>query len=165
MNNDFENGIRAIAQSNKDRDKEPLRAVKAHSNDKNYTEVLEKLFSISEKAVNIYNSNTATEDLSVYKLPIEFLEMFLEIPGRRGGFCIISLTKLVIFFDEDPDLITVIGKIRNLNKNRNNTTSKATQLLKVSFSNKNGKYEYKDNTGGKLNPYDIVSLLIRWVSS
>jgi len=136
MNKDFENEIRAIAQSNKDRDKEPLGAVQAHSNDKNYTEVLEKLFSISEKAVNIYNSNTATEDLSVYKLPIEFLEMFLEIPGRRGGFCIISLTKLVIFFDEDPDLITVIGKIRNLNKNRNNTTSKATQLLKVSFSNK-----------------------------
>ncbi len=165
MNKDFENEIRAIAQSNKDRDKEPLGAVQAHSNDKNYTEVLEKLFSISEKAVNIYNSNTATEDLSVYKLPIEFLEMFLEIPGRRGGFCIISPTKLVIFFDEDPDLITVIGKIRNLNKNRNNTTSKATQLLKVSFSNKSGKYEYKDNTGGKLNPYDIVSLLIRWVSS
>ena len=165
MNKDFENEIRAIAQSNKDRYKEPSGAVKAHSNDKNYTEVLEKLFSISEKAVNIYNSNTATEDLSVYKLPIEFLEMFLEIPGRRGGFCIISLTKLVIFFDEDPDLITVIGKIRNLNKNRNNTTSKTTQLLKVSFSNKSGKYEYKDNTGGKLNPYDIVSLLIRWVSS
>ena len=165
MNKDFENEIRAIAQSNKDRDKEPLGAVQAHSNDKNYTEVLEKLFSISEKAVNIYNSNTATEDLSVYKLPIEFLEMFLEIPGRRGGFCIISLTKLVIFFDEDPDLITVIGKIRNLNKNRNKITSKATQRLKVSFSNKNGKYEYKDNTGGKLNPYDIVCLLIRWVAA
>ncbi|MCH7519817.1 MAG: hypothetical protein IH964_12440 [Candidatus Dadabacteria bacterium] len=165
MNKDFENEIRAIAQSNKDRDKEPSEVVKAHANDKNYTEVLEKLFSISEKAVNIYNSSSDEEDLSVYKLPIEFLEIFLEIPGRRGGFCIISPTKLVIFFDEDPDLITVIGKIRNLNKNRNNTTSKATQLLKVSFSNKSGKYEYKDNTGGKLNPYDIVSLLIRWVSS
>lgn len=165
MNKDFENEIRAIAQSNKDRDKEPSETLKAHSNDKNYTEVLEKLFSISEKAVNIYNSSSDEEALSVYKLPIEFLEMFLEIPGRRGGFCIISLTKLVIFFDEDPDLITVIGKIRNLNKNRNITASKATQLLKVSFSNKSGKYEYKDNTGGKLNPYDIVSLLIRWVSS
>jgi len=165
MNKDFENEIRAIAQSNKDRDKEPSETLKTHSNDKNYTEVLEKLFSISEKAVNIYNSSSDGKALSVYRLPIEFLEMFLEIPGRRGGFCIISLTKLVIFFDEYPDLITVVGKIRNLNKNRNNTTSKTTQLLKVSFSNRNGKYEYKDNTGGKLNPYDIVSLLIRWVSS
>jgi hypothetical protein len=165
MNKDFENEIRGIAQSNKDRDKEPSGALNAHSNDKNYTEVLEILFSISEKAVNIYNLSSDEEALSVYRLPIEFLEMFLEIPGRRGGFYIISLTKLVIFFDEDPDLITVIGKIRNLNKNRNITTSKATQLLKVSFSNKSGKYEYKDNTGGKLNPYDIVSLLIRWVSS
>jgi len=129
MNKDFENEIRGIAQSNKDSDKEPSGALNAHSNDKNYTEVLEILFSISEKAVNIYNLSSDEEALSVYRLPIEFLEMFLEIPGRRGGFYIISLTKLVIFFDEDPDLITVIGKIRNLNKNRNITTSQALFLF------------------------------------
>jgi len=164
MNKDFENEIRAIAESNANQDKETSRNIAPDSNDQNYLKVIEEFFSISEKAVNIYNSNSKTDALSVYRLPEEFLEMFLEIPGRRGGGCIVSPSKLVIFFDEDPQIITVIGKIRNLNKYRNNMTSKATQLLKVSFSYQDGKYEYRDNTGGALNPYDIVSLLIRWIS-
>jgi hypothetical protein len=163
MNKDFENEIRAIAESNKERDKGTSRDIAPDSNDQNYIEVIQEFFSISEKAVNIYNSNSKTEVLSVSMLPKEFLEIFLEIPGRRGGFCIISPIKFVIFFDEDPDLITVIGKTRN-SKSANNITSKAAQLLKVSFSKVDDKYEYRDNTGGALNPYDIVSLLIRWVS-
>jgi len=163
MNKDFENEIRAIAESNANQDKETSRNIAPDSNDQNYLKVIEEFFSISEKAVNIYNSNSKTDALSVYKLPEEFLEMFLEIPGRRGGGCIVSPSKLVIFFDEDPQIITVIGKTRNT-RSANNKTSKATQLLKVSFSYQDGKYEYRDNTGGVLNPYEIVSLLIRWVS-
>jgi len=165
MNKDFENEIRAIAESNKDRNKNTAVTPQAHLDDLPFIEVIEEFFSISEKAANIYNSNSGVEVLSVCMLPKEFLELFLEIPGRRGGGCIISPSKLVIFFDEDPDLLTVIGKIRNSEGGGSNTTSKATQLLKISFSSHNGKYEYKDNTGGRLNPYEIVSLLIRWVSA
>jgi hypothetical protein len=165
MNKNFEKEIRAISESNLDRDKDISRNIAPDSNDRNYLKVIEEFFSLSEKAVNIYNSISGVEVLSARMLPKEFLELFLEIPGRRGGACIISPVKIVIFFDEDPDLITVIGKKRNTKRSQNNTTSKVTQLLKVSFSSHNGKYEYKDNTGGKLNPYDIVCLLIRWVAA
>jgi len=89
--------------------------------------------------------------------------MFLEIPGRRGGFCIISPNKIVIFFDEDPNTITVIGKIRNNQSRVSQNSAKVVQLLKATFSNIEGEFQYKDNTGGTLDPYDIVALLIKWV--
>lgn len=165
MNKNFENEIRTISKTNLNRDKDISRKIAPVSNDQNYLKVIEEFFSLSEKAVNIYNSISGVEVLSARMLPKEFLELFLEIPGRRGGACIISPNRLVLFFDEDPQIITVIGKIRNSGDSRNNTTSKATQLLKVSFSSHKGKYEYKDNTGGVLNPYEIVSLLIRWVAA
>ena len=164
MNKDFENEIIKIAKSHQDQDNYKPETLQHSSEDEEYVEVIEHFFSISKEAVNIYNSNIATEVLSVYKLPKEFLEMFLEIPGRRGGFCIISPNKLVIFFDEDPQIITVIGKIRS-SKGKNNSSSKVNQLLKVSFSRKDLKYQYKDNAGGVLEPYEIVSLLIGWVTT
>ena len=129
------------------------------NNKSGYIDVLDELYSISEKAVA-----SSQETLTLYKLPSEFLEIFLDIPGRRGGFCIISSSKLVVLFDEDPNLITVIGKIRNKESAIQNST-KSSQLLKVSFSKVGGKYKYKDNTGGHLDPYEIIALLTRWVVS
>lgn len=127
------------------------------NNDSDYVSVLNELYTISETALD------SLESLSIYKLPVEFLEMFLDIPGRRGGFCIVSPSKLVIFFDEDPNIITVIGK--NRGKEVAVAQTKATQLLKLSFSNIGDKYEYKDNTGGVIDPTSIVDILIKWVSS
>lgn len=126
--------------------------------DSSYVNVLDELYSISESAIA-----SSSDKISIYQLPSEFLEMFLDIPGRRGGFCIVSPSKLVIFFDEDPNLITVIGKIRN--KEGVVAQAKATQLLKLSFSNTGDKYEYKDNTGGVIDPTSIVDIIIKWVSS
>jgi len=165
MNKDFENEIIEIAKSHQDQDNYKPQTPQHSSEDEEYIEVIEHFFSISKEAVNIYNSNITTEVLSVYKLPKEFLEMFLEIPGRRGGFCIISPTRLIIFFDEDQQIITVIGKTRSSEGKNNNSSSKVNQLLKVSFSRKDQKYQYKDNAGGVLEPYEIVSLLIRWVTT
>lgn len=164
MNKDFENEIIEIAKSHQDKDNCKLQTLQHSSEDEQYIEVIEHFFSISKEAVNIYNSSISAEVLSVYKLPKEFLEMFLEIPGRRGGFCIISPGKLAIFFDEDPQIITVIGKTRS-SEGKNNSSSKVNQLLKVSFSKKDQKYQYKDNTGGQLNPYDIIAILMGWIVS
>ena len=130
------------------------------NNDSDCIAVLDELYYISESVVA-----SSSDTLSLYKLPTEFLEMFLDIPGRRGGFCIISPSRMVTFFDEDPNLITVIGKNRNKEGSVAQTSSKAIQLLKVSFSSMEGKYEYKDNTGGIIDPYDIVGLIIKWVQS
>ncbi|GJM15372.1 MAG: hypothetical protein DHS20C13_06990 [Thermodesulfobacteriota bacterium] len=164
MNKDFKNEIIQIAKNRQDQDNYKPQTFQHSSEDKEYIEVIEHFFSISKEAVDIYNANSTTDILNVYKLPKEFLEMFLEIPGRRAGFCIISPTKLVIFFDEDPRIITVIGKTRSFDRN-NNSSSKVNQLLKVSFSKKDQEYQYKDNAGGVLDPYDIVALLIKWVVS
>lgn len=160
MKKDFEEKIIALAKESKDLKKYESSTQQNSLEDLKYIEALDHLFSISRQAVDIYNANSEVIMLNVYNLPKEFLEMFLEIPGRRGGFCIISPDKIVVFFDEDPNLITVIGKIR---KADNNPSSRVNQLLKVSFSKKDDKCEYKDNTGGTLDPYDIVALLIKWV--
>ncbi len=133
--------------------------------DTNFVNVLDNLYSISKSAIETLNSKVSNKDLSIYKLPTEFLEMFLDIPGRRGGFCIISPSKMVTFFDEDPNLITVIGKNRNKKGAVAQVSSKTTQLLKLSFSNVGGKYEYKDNTGGAIDPTSIVDIIVNWVQS
>ena len=127
--------------------------------DSDYISVLNQLYAISENAL------ASSDNLAIYKLPTEFLEMFLDIPGRRGGFCIVSSSKLVIFFDEDPNLITVIGKTRTKEGAIAQSQSKATQLLKLSFTNTGDKYEYKDNTGGVIDPTNIVEIIINWLSS
>ena len=133
--------------------------------DSNFVNVLDDLYSISESAIENLNSKVSNKALSICKLPTEFLEMFLDIPGRRGGFCIISPSKMVTFFDEDPNLITVIGKNRNKEGTVAQVSSKTTQLLKLSFSNVEDKYEYKDNTGGAIDPTSIVDIILKWVQS
>ncbi len=128
--------------------------------DADYTAVLDELYTISENTIV-----SCSEALTIYKLPTEFLEMFLDIPGRRGGFCIVSASKLVIFFDEDPNLVTVIGKVRTKEGGVSQAQTKATQLVKLSFSKVGDKFEYKDNTGGVIDPTSIVEIIISWVST
>ena len=165
MKKNFEAEISAIAKSNLNKNRQSAEVSDNGSHDHVYIEVLQKFLSISKESVKIYNTAVNSRVLSVYDLPKEFLEMFLDIPGRRGGFCLISPFKIVVFFDEDPQLITVIGRSRNLDTKESGSTSKATQLFKISFSKKSGEYIYKDNTGGVIDPYDIVSILVRWITA
>ncbi|MEM7008314.1 MAG: hypothetical protein AAF462_04190 [Thermodesulfobacteriota bacterium] len=130
------------------------------SSDSDYTDALGLLFLTAKNTVE-----SSKEVLSIYNLPTEFLEIFLDIPGRRGGFCIISSSKYVVFFDEEPNTITIIGKNRSKQSGLAQNSSKTSQLLKVSFSNVDGKYQYKDNTGGIINPNDIVDITINWALS
>lgn len=163
MNSDFEDQIIAIAQNYKNQEEPKALKLETNSGDKSYLQAIENLFLISQQAVDIFNSNSKSDMLSASILPKEFLEMFLEIPGRRGGASIISPNKIVIFFDEDPNTITVIGKIRNNQSGVSQNSAKVAQLIKATFSNIEGEFQYKDNTGGILDPYDIVALLIKWV--
>ncbi len=165
MNEDFEDQIICIAQNYSNQQELKSKELQSDPNDTPYLKAIDQLFLISQQAVNVFNSNSKSDVLSAYMLPKEFLEMFLEISGRRGGFCIISPTKIVIFFDEEPNTITVIGKIRNKQSGVSQSSAKVTQLLKATFLTKQGQYQYKDNTGGALDPYDIVALLVKWVVS
>jgi len=165
MKKTFEAEITAITKSNLNNKRQSAETSDNGSHDHVYIEVLERFLSISKEAIKIYNTAVNSEVLSVYDLPKEFLEMFLDIPGRRGGFCLTSPFKIVVFFDEDPQLITVIGRSRNQATKDSGSNSKATQLFKISFSKKDGEYEYKDNTGGVIDPHDIVSILVRWITA
>lgn len=163
MNKDFEKELIDIAKSYKKYPEHKSDNVEIDFADDLYLQALDHLFSISTEAVNIFNLNSKSDVLSTYKLPKEFLEMFLEIPGRRGGFCIISPDKIVIFFDEEPKTITVIGKNRNKEGGSSQNSAKISQLLKARFSNKDDSFQYVDNTGGAIDPYDIIALLIKWI--
>lgn len=165
MNRDFKNEIIEIAHSYKKRDELKSEELHNHPYDSSYLQAIDNLFSISQQAVEIFNSQLSSDLLAVYMIPKEFLEIFLDIPGRRGGFCIISTTKIVVFFDEDPNTITIIGKNRNKQRGANPNSTKVIQLLKATFSDEEGGFKYQDNTGGQLNPYDIVEILIGWIVS
>ena len=164
MENDFNDWITVLAKEYLVRNEFNTNIAENTPVDEVYLEVLDHMFSISRKAVNAFNSSIDSEILSVHMLPGEFLEMFLDIAGRRGGFCLISPQKLVIFFDEDPNIITIIGKSRNT-KGKDNASGKTSQLFKITFLKDGKEYEYRDNTGGVVDPYEIVSVLVSWITA
>jgi len=164
MENDFETRVSGLAEEYLKRDKIHTNTITHTPEDELYLEVIDHLYCMSALAVDVFNSSAESEVLSVYKLPGEFLEMFLDITGRRGGFCLISPDKTVIFFDEDPNIITVIGKSRNT-IGKENASAKTVQLFKISISKNDKLLEYRDNTGGVLDPYDIILVLVSWVTA
>ena len=130
--------------------------------DSEFVMVLDRLFEISEEGVRIFNLESHGMNLSIHKLSPEFLDLFLDIPGRRGGFSIVSTYRIVIIFDEDPALITVIGKHR---KREGGKLSPAIQLIKIGFLMGKEGIEFRDNSGGRVEPREVVPLFIRWVST
>ena len=98
-----------------------------------FLEVLEEFFKISQEGINTFNECLEQKALAVHSLPSDFLDLFLGITGRRGGFSIVSTQKLAVFFDEDPDTITVIGKLRNNTDEIQVNINKTLQLIKISF--------------------------------
>ena len=163
MKKSFEAEISSIAKSNNNKERQRAQAAN-NSSDDIYIEVLQNFLSVIEEAVNNYNTAVNSEVLSAYNLPKDFLEMFLDIPGRRGGFCLVSPIKIAVFFDEDPQIITVIGKSRKVGGEESGSP-RTTQLFKISFSKTGKDYKYKDNTGGVIDPYDIVSIIVKWITA
>ncbi len=133
--------------------------------DADFEAVLAEFFKISEDGATIFNESVKEDRLKVYKLPADFLEIFLSIPGRRGGLSIVSPERLAVFFDEDPDVITVIGKLRSHGSSIQANVNKSLQLIKISYSKTDKGYEYKDNTGKALDSGEIIAVIIGWLVS
>jgi hypothetical protein len=166
MSDDFEKEIRKLAEKSQAR---PKRAAKPddlnRENQDDFTAVLDEFLKIANEGVKIYNESVNENRLTIYELPGDFLEIFLGIQGRRGGLAIVSPERLAVFFDEDPDVITVIGKLRNSNSGMQVNMNKSLQLIKISFSKADRGYEYKDNTGKPLNSGGIIAVLMGWLVS
>ena len=166
MSDNFETEIRKLAEKSRNGSTEtesPHRSTVEI--DRDFKAVLDELLRISEEGVKIYNRSVNDDRLVVYELPPDFLEIFLSIPGRRGGLSIVSPERIVVFFDEDPDVITVIGKLRSNSSGIQVNTNKSLQLIKISFSKTGMEYEYRDNTGRPLDPQDIIAVIMGWLVS
>lgn len=165
MAQDFENDIREIARGIQQGDAGPAGGNPLTDTDKLFMSAIEEFYVLSRRAVTIFNDASTGRRLSLQRLTPDFLDLFLSIPGRRGGFSISSPSRIVILFDEDPDVLTVIGKKRKTEKNGEGKLSPAVQLIKVNFRKEGDAIAYRDNAGGSLDPGSLVTLFIRWVSA
>jgi len=165
MAQDFENDIREIARGIQQGDAGPAGGNPLTDTDKLFMSAIEEFYVLSRRAVTIFNDASTGRRLSLQRLTPDFLDLFLSIPGRRGGFSISSPSRIVILFDEDPDVLTVIGKKRKTEKNGEGKLSPAVQLIKVNFRKEGDAIAYRDNAGGPLDPGSLVTLFIRWVSA
>jgi len=165
MAQDFENEIREIARGVPEGKYPPAGAAPLTDIDKGFLAAIEEFYVLSRRAVTIFNDASPGMRLSLQRLTPDFLDLFLSIPGRRGGFSISSPSRIVILFDEDPDVLTVIGKRRKAAKDGEGKLSSAIQLIKVNFKMGNNEVVYRDNAGGALDPESLVTLFIKWVSA
>ena len=164
MAEDFEREIRELAEKSLKRHKQTKRQDgRRHESDADFRTVLDEFLRISNAGAKVYNDSVKEKALTVYELPAEFLEIFLGIQGRRGGLAIAAPQRLAIFFDEDPDVITIIGKIRNNHGKVQVSVNKSLQLLKISFTKTDSGFEYSDNTGKPLDSEGIISIIIGWL--
>ena len=165
MDKHFEEEIREIARSAQ-KGGHPLSAAAAVSDtDKTFLAAIEEFYVLARRAVTVFNDESAGIRLTLQRLTPDFLDLFLSIPGRRGGFSVSSQSRIVIMFDEDPNGLTVIGKKRKTEPDGEGNLSPAIQLIKVSLVKDGEAIKYKDNSGGQLDPRDLAALFIRWVSA
>ena len=128
-------------------------------------EVMNIFFNISELGVGIFNQGLANGKLSIYELSEELLTLFLNLHGKRLGFCLVAEEKFVVFLDENPSQLVVLGKKRQSFGTGENALTKARQLIRITFEKSDGGYVFKDNTGSFLDPEEIVLHIIKWAVS
>lgn len=159
MSAEFEAAIKKLAERSKKR----ASVTQDKENGADVDAVLEEFLKVSQVGAKVYNESVGEQHLKVYELPADFLEIFLGVPGRRGGLAVVSDHKLAVFFDEDPDLITIIGKIRNDKGSMQSGLNKSLKLLQLSFSVTESGYIYKDNTGNTLSSEDAATVILGWL--
>ncbi len=163
----FQEEIRRIAEERRKRrgdNGERETKIADPENIREIKDAMEGFFSLAGQGVKAYNEFSGENNLSIYELPSELLTLFLSLPGRRMGFCIIGLERFVFFLDEAPNQILVLGQKRQAMGASGLILSKAIQLIKITCIRSMDALIFKDNTGASLNPEDIVKHIIRWVS-
>ncbi len=127
-------------------------------------EAMDLFFSLAEEGVSAYNEGSGKRVLSTYRLPEELLTLFLNLSGKRVGFCIIGSERFVIFLDEAPNGILVLGQKKQSAGITGQILTKARQLIKISCLKSGNSFIFKDNTGATLDQEDIMEHIVRWVS-
>lgn len=165
MAEEFDNDIREIARSLQGGKTSPAGAPALTDTDKEFLAAIEDLYVHFRRAITIFNDVSPGMRLSLQRLTPDFLDLFLSVPGRRGGFSVFSPSRIVILFDEDPDVLTAIGKKRRTEKDGEGKLSPTVQLIKINFRKEDNTITYRDNAGGTLELHSLVTLIIKWVSA
>jgi hypothetical protein len=127
-------------------------------------EAMDGFFSLVEAGVGAYNEGSGERVISTYRLSEELLTLFLNLPGKRMGFCIIGPERFVVFLDERPNGILVLGQKKQSIGVTGQVLTRARQLIKVTCLKSENGFIFKDNTGANLNPEDVIKHIIKWVS-
>jgi hypothetical protein len=159
---DFREKIMNIAERNKQTSNKRSSPPEANNSSSNLKEVMNFLYGKSELGVNIYNEAIEAGELSIFKLPEELLEVFLNAPGDRIGFCLISDLKFVLFIGEFPDEVLVLGRRRQSSGSGEPFLTRAIQLIRIKFEHSGDTYSYEDNTGSLIDPDEIIIHIINW---
>lgn len=162
---DFEKEIKNVAKERIKLAAEEKESKPEADMGKEIKEVMNKLFNIAELGITIYNEGLDKGKLSIYKLPEQLLALFLNLPGKRLGFCLIAEEKFVVFLDEEPNQVVVVGKNRQSFGTGENVLTKARQLIRITFMKSDNGFVFKDNTGSILDPEEIALHIIKWAVS
>ena len=128
-------------------------------------EVMSRFYSLTELGVSIYNESLNDEELSIYRLPEELLALFLNIAGRRVGFCLMAPEKIIVFLSEGPDQVLVLGRKRQQLGTGESILTKARQLIRITYTKSEHGIVFKDNTGSILDPEEVIIHIIKWAVS
>ncbi len=159
----FQEEIKSMARERKKRrqQEEPITTVEIIYDAR---EAIDGLFSLAGVGVTAYNEGSDENTLSIYELPEELLTLFFNLPGKRIGFCIMGPERFVVFLDETPSDVLVLGQKRRTIGVIGQVLTRARQLIKITCLKSGNGFIFKDNTGAALNSEDIIKHIIKWVS-
>lgn len=159
----FRKDIMNIAERKKQISDKKLISREDNSSSSNLIEVMNIFYAKAEQGVNIYNKAIEGGELSIFKLPEELLQVFLNVPGKQIGFCLMSDIKFVLFIIGDvPHEVLIFGKRRQSSGSREPFLARATQLIRIKIERSGNIYRYEDNTGSPIDPDEIVVHIINW---
>jgi hypothetical protein len=159
----FQEEIKGMARERKKRpqQEEPITAVEIIYE---ASEAIDGLYRLAKVGVMAYNEGSDENALFIYELPEELLILFFNLPGKRIGFCIKGPERFVVFLDEPPSDVLVLGQKRQTIGVIGQVLTRARQLIKITCLRSGNGFIFKDNTGAALNPEDIIKHIIKWVS-
>src|SRR3970040_3203202 len=162
---EFQDEIRNIAKEKEQKRQDKIIVYMADvEKNSEIKEAMQGLFSLAELGVNAYNEGSGEKSLSIHELPEELLTLFLNLPGKRMGFCVIGPERFVAFLREVPNQVLVLGQKRQDLGVKDQVLSKAKQLIKISCLRSKDGFIFLDNTGANLNPEDVIKHIIIWIS-
>lgn len=125
---------------------------------------ISRLFGIGEEAVRLYNDAMGGEGLWIVDTPPIVLSAFLNFDGWRKGFALLTSRKYVVFVNDPPDRILVLGRETLSPENSARGRKGAVQLINMSIESSSEGVLYKDSNGSVLDPAEITALVVKWVT-